>query len=218
MARDTMLILENDDASSDSLADIFQDKFKIIKVRSEKEGIDVLRDQVSSLAVVLVNLLIPAKDNFQILQRLSEKKFLERIPFIMITSDKAEKYEKKGYEYGIVGYIKKPFHADVVKQLVDNVVNVFEYKVKLEVTVKNQTEKLKKQNNMLKMMAEKQKHTKEVLIESLSNIVEFRNLESERHIKRIREFSLCLGRSVMNLYPEYELTGEKRDRMGIFAP
>lgn len=109
MARDTMLILENDDASSDSLADIFQDKFKIIKVRSEKEGIDVLRDQVSSLAVVLVNLLIPAKDNFQILQRLSEKKFLERIPFIMITSDKAEKYEKKDMSMALSVILKSRF-------------------------------------------------------------------------------------------------------------
>lgn len=214
MARDTMLILENDEASSESLAKIFEKKFKIIKVSSEKEGIDVLREQVASLAVVLVNLLIPAKDNFQILQRLSEKKFLERIPFIMITSDKAEKFEKKGYDYGIVGYIKKPFNSDVVKQLVDNVVHVFEYKVKLEVTVKTQTEKLRKQNTMLKMMAEKQRHNNEVLIESLSNIVEFRNLESEQHIKRIREFSLCLGRSVMNLYPEYGLTEEKLDVIG----
>lgn len=214
MKRNTILILENDETSSTKLTEIFQDKYKILHVTTEKEGIEVLRKKAASLAVVLVNLSIPANDNFQILQRLSEKKFLERIPFIMITDEQTEAYEKKGYEYGIVSYIRKPFVPDVTRQLVDNVVEVFQYKVKLEITVRTQTQKLQKQNAMLKAMAEKQKHMNEVLIDSLSNIVEFRNLESEQHIKRIREFTLCLGTSVMKLYPEYELTAEKLDIIG----
>ncbi len=122
--------------------------------------------------------------------------------------------KKKGYEYGIVSYIKKPFYDDVIRHLVDNVVEVFQYKTQLEITVKKQTEKLQKQNTMLKLLAEKQKNMNEVLINSLSNIVEFRNLESEQHIKRIRELSLCLGTSVMKLYPEYGLTEEKLELIG----
>ena len=81
--------------------------------------------------------------------------------------------------------------------------------------VKSQMEKLQKQNAVLKIMAEKQKHTNEVLITSLSNIVEFRNLESEQHIKRIREFTLCLGTSVMKLYPEYKLTPERLETISM---
>lgn len=214
MLRDTVLILENDDVSRKKLVEIFQDKYKVQEVTNEKEGIEILRKYASSLAVVLVNLLIPAQNDFQVLQWLSEKKFVSQIPFIMITSEKTAEYEKKGYEYGIVSYIKKPFSADGVRQLVDNVVEVFQYKQKLEITVKNQTVQLQKQNAMLKMMAEKQKHMNEVLVDSLSNIVEFRNLESEQHIKRIREFSICLGTSIMNLYPEYELTAEKLEIIG----
>ena len=209
MVRDTILILENDETSRKKLSEIFKDKYNILEVTTEKEGIDILRTKAPSLAVVLVNLKIPAKENFQVLQRLSEKKFPNRIPFIMITDETTAAYEKKGYEYGIVSYIKKPFASEeVIKQLVDNVVEVFQYKLQLEVTVKKQTEKLRKQNTMLKMMADKQKHMNEVLIDSLSNIVEFRNLESKQHIKRIRAFTLCLGQSVMKLYPEYELTEE----------
>ncbi len=214
MIRDTILILEEDDESRRKLTEIFQDKYKIMQVTSEKEGVDVLKKHAPSLAVILVNLLIPARNNFKILKWLSEKKLLLQIPFIMITNEKTVQYEKKGYEYGIVSFIKKPFHPDVVKQSVDNVVQVFQYKVQLEVKVKDQNEKLKKQNAMLKQMAEKQKNMNKVLIEALSNIVEFRNLESEQHIKRIREFTHCLGTSVMKLYPEYELTEEKLDVIG----
>ena len=217
MVRDTIMILEYDESSRKKLAEIFQDKYKIQEVSDEKEGIDILRKHASSLAVVLVNLMIPAKDNFQVLQWLSGKKLLSRIPFIMITDEKTAEYEKKGYECGIVSYIKKPFHPEIVRQLVDNVVEVFRYKMHLEVTVKNQTERLKKQNAMLKLMSEKQKHMSEDLIDSLSNIVEFRNLESEQHIKRIRELTRCLGTSMMKLYPEYELTEKKLEIIGRAA-
>ena len=80
--------------------------------------------------------------------------------------------------------------------------------------VKTQNHKLMQQNKMLKQLAEKQKNMNKVLIDSLSNIVEFRNLESGHHIKRIREFTLILGNGVMTLYPEYELTPEKIEIIG----
>lgn len=214
MVRDTILILEDDDANRSRLVGLLQDKYKIQEVSNERDGIEVFRKYASVIAVVLVNIMIPAKDNFMVLNHLSQKGFLKRIPFIMITDEKTAEYEKIGYEYGIVSYIKKPFHSDALTQLVDNVVEVFQYKRQLEVTVKTQTEKLKKQNAMLKLMTEKQKHTDEIIVDSLSNIVEFRNLESEQHIKRIREFSFSLGTSVMKLYPEYELTKEKVEMIG----
>ncbi len=214
MLRDTILILENEEDCLSKLTDIFKDKYKILSASNEKEGIGLLRKHAASLAVILLNPVIPAQNNFQVLKQLSEKKYVKQIPFIILTDDRTAAYEKTVYEYGIVSYIRKPFHPDAVKLLVDNVVTVFQYKVQLEVTIKNQNEKLRKQNAMLKVLVDKQRHMKEVLIESLSNIVEFRNLESEQHIKRTREFTVCLGTSVMKLYPEYELTGEKIDTIG----
>ena len=129
----------------------------------------------------------------------------------MLTNDMTAELEKRGYEYGIVGSIKKPFYPEPVRRLVENMIEIFQYKLQLETMLKNQTEKLQKQNTLLKIMAEKQRHAMEVLITSLSNIVEFRNLESEQHIRRIRELSMCLGTCVMKLYPEYKLTAEKLD-------
>lgn len=214
MIRDKILILEDEDASRKKLAEIFQDKYEVFEAVTEKAAVDILRQNAASLAVILVNLLIPAKNNFQVLQQLSQKKFCDQIPFIMLTNDKTAEFEKRGYEYGIVSYIKKPFDPGIVKQLVDNVVEVFQYKLKLELMVKSQNKKLKEQNEMLTQMAKKQKHMNEVLIDSLSNIVEFRNLESEQHIKRIREFCFRLGNGIMKLYPEYGLTPEKIDVIG----
>ena len=211
MERDTILILEDDEQSRKRLTEILQGKYKIQAVLNEKEGVEILRKQGASLAAVLVNVMIPARDGFKVMSWLNENKFSSRIPFVLLTTEMTAELEKKGYELGAVGSVKKPFYPEVVKQLVANIINVFQYKLQLEVMVKTQTEKLQKQNAVLKVMAEKQKHVKEVLITSLSNIVEFRNLESKQHIKRVRELTMCLGTSVMKLYPEYNLTEEKLD-------
>ena len=86
--------------------------------------------------------------------------------------------------------------------------------MQLELMVKKQNINIQKQNSVLRQQTKKLNLVNEILIDSLSNIVEFRNMESKQHIKRIREYSLCLGKSVMKLYPEYELTAEKLIQIG----
>jgi len=153
-------------------------------------------------------------DGFTVLENLKEKNVLNKIPFIMITGETSPELETKGYEYGIVSYIKKPYQVDVVKQVVHNAVGWFQYKMQLEMMVKKQNINIQKQNSVLRQQTKKLNHVNEILIDSLSNIVEFRNMESKQHIRRIREFSMCLGKSVMKLYPEYELTPEKLIQIG----
>lgn len=132
----------------------------------------------------------------------------------MLTGESSPELEKKGYEYGIVSYLIKPYRPEVVKQVVNNAVGWFQYKMQLELMVKKQNINIQKQNSVLRQQTKKLNQVNEILIDSLSNIVEFRNMEPKQHIKRIREYSLCLGESIMKLYPEYELTSEKLVKIG----
>ena len=157
---------------------------------------------------------MPVMDGFEVLKHLKKTNFLKTIPFVMITGESSYEIEKKGYEFGVVSYIKKPYQPDVIKQVVSNAVGWFQHKLQLEMVVKKQNESIKKQNNLLRQQTKRLNQLNEVLIDSLSNIVEFRNLESKQHVKRIREYALCLGKSVMKLYPEYDLTSDKLTRIG----
>lgn len=209
MARDTILIFEEEEISRRGLIELFQGKYKIQAVQNEREGLEILRTQAVSLAAVLVNIMIPARDNFNVMGQLFQKKFMSRIPFIMLTNEMTAALEKRGYELGAAGALKKPIHPENARLLVNNLIEAFQYRAQLEIMLRTQTEKLQQQNTLLRAMAEKQKRANEVLITSMSNIVEFRNLESAQHIKRVRELTICLGTSVMKLFPEYRLTAEK---------
>lgn len=93
----------------------------------------------------------------------------------------------------------KPFQSEVVRQVVHNAAGWFQYKMQLEVMVKKQNRDIQKQNTILQKQAEQPNQVNELLIDSPSNIVEFRNLESKQHIKRVREYSMCLGGSVRSM-------------------
>lgn len=214
MKRDTILIFEDNSIDRSILVELFQSEYKILEAENGKEGLDILKNNLSSIAIVLLDNIMPVMDGFAVLEYLKEKNILNKIPFIMITGESSAEMERRGYEYGIVSYVKKPYQPEVVKQVVQNAIGWFKYKMQLELMVKKQNINMQKQNSVLRQQTKKLNHVNEILIDSLSNIVEFRNMESKQHIKRIREYSLCLGKSVMKLYPEYELTPEKLVQIG----
>lgn len=214
MKRDTVLIFEDNAIDRAILTELFQADYKILEADNGKSGLALLNSHYQSIAIVLLDYLMPVMDGFAVLERLKDKNILNKIPFIMITGEDSSEVEKRGYEYGIVSYVKKPYQPEVVKQVVSNAIGWFQYKMELEVVVRKQNESIRKQNGILVQQAKKLKHLNEILIDSLSNIVEFRNLESKQHIKRIREFTLCLGKSMMKLYPECGLTPEQLDQIG----
>ena len=214
MKRDTILIFEDNAIDRSILAELFRPEYKILEAENGKEGIALLNSHIASIAIVLLDNIMPVMDGFAVLECLKEKNILNKIPFIMITGEDTPELERKGYEYGIVSYVKKPYQPEVVKQVVHNAIGWFKYKMQLELMVKKQNINIQKQNSVLRQQTKKLNHVNEILIDSLSNIVEFRHMESKQHIKRIREYSLCLGQSVMKLYPEYELTAEKLVQIG----
>lgn len=207
MKRDTILIFEDNRIDREILVELFRQDFNILEAANGREGIALLKDHFESIAVVLLDNVMPVLDGFTVLENLKDKNILNKIPFIMITGETSPELERRGYEYGIVSYIKKPYQSDVVKQVVNNAIGWFQYKMQLEIMVK-------KQNMVLQQQTKKLNQVNEILVDSLSNIVEFRNMETKQHIKRIREYSICLGESVMKLYPEYELTQKKLEQIG----
>jgi putative two-component system response regulator len=75
--------------------------------------------------------------------------------------------------------------------------------------VGKQTELLQKQIVQLKSQEKQLRKMNSNIIDVMSSVVEFRNLESGLHVKRIRKYSLVLANTVMANDPEYHLIKEK---------
>ena len=209
MKRNTILIFEDMMINRMMLAEIFKDEYDILEAENGEEGLRLLTENFSSLVAGLLDSVRPVMDGFGVLEELNRQNLISKVPIIMITGENSVEFERRGYEYGIVEYIHKPYFAPVVRQMVKNNINLYAYKARLESLVRTQPAELQEQNKLLKEQAEKLRKTNDVMIDAMSNVVEFRNMESGQHVKRIRVFTKALAQDIMVRYPEYGLTKEK---------
>jgi len=101
---------------------------KLTKYKLEQEGYDVIWENNGLSALnsinthkpdlVILDVMMPGMDGFQVLKKIKEDENLKRIPVIMLTVLGQDKYIKKGKDLGAQGYMVKPFRpAELATQV-----------------------------------------------------------------------------------------------------
>ncbi|MFP3155549.1 response regulator [Lachnospiraceae bacterium ZAX-1] len=207
--QDTVLIVDDIEINRMILAEIFRKEFRILEAGNGKEALQILDEHYASIAIILLDIVMPEMNGYEVMEVLKDRNILLRIPVILITGEDSEDVEYNAYKSGVSDFIRKPFDSDLVRRRVLNTIDLYLYKNNLEMMVSNQTRKLKEQNTLLLAQAVKLQEMNDSIIDSMSNIVEFRNLESGQHVKRIKKFTRCLAECFQKVYPEYRLDDHK---------
>ena len=102
-----ILIIEDEYSLADAIAETLQKENYVTKIITNGEdGEDEALTNIYDL--ILLDVMLPKKDGFEILKKLKNEKI--NSPIIMITA-KSEMVDKlKGLENGVDDYITKPFH------------------------------------------------------------------------------------------------------------
>ncbi len=84
-------------------------------VHCAKDGEEALeKAQKVKPDLILLDVIMPVIDGFQVLKKLKQDESLRDIPVIFLTSKGMEADMVKGFEYGAIDYIVKPFSPDVL--------------------------------------------------------------------------------------------------------
>jgi two-component system, chemotaxis family, chemotaxis protein CheY len=83
---------------------------------SGAEGLDVLKGQ--QVDIILSDINMPVMDGLEFLRQLKVQNLAPGVPVIMITTESSEEHVKQAIQAGAVGYIRKPFTAEQVKERV----------------------------------------------------------------------------------------------------
>ncbi|MBO4456582.1 MAG: response regulator [Butyrivibrio sp.] len=207
MADRSILLVDDNDINRGILAEIFKDKYDIIEASDGMEAVQLIVEQTSKIAAVLLDVIMPGMDGYAVLEAMVKKDNLnEKIPVLMITADTSTEAERTSYEKGAADVIHKPFDPVIVDRRVSKAIELYDHKNNLETKVDDQTRVLKKQFIYLKKQEEKLRYSNEKVIDTIATIIEFRNMESGYHLKRIKGFVRILALTAMNNYPELGLT------------
>lgn len=207
--RNKVLIVDDIEINRELLAEILNEEYEIIMAENGRQAMEVLEKEHENIVVMLLDLIMPEMDGFAVLETVHDKPWSSQLAIMIISGDNATQTEEKCFELGVSDFIHRPFDSRLVRKRVSNVVSLFQYQQELELKVEKQTEALRKQYKLLKIQAEQLRQSKANVIDILGTVVEYRNLESGEHIKRVKGYTQILANRLMQDYPEYELTPEK---------
>ena len=197
MRKQTILIVDDVDINREILCEMFQE-YDTVQAANGKEAIDIIEADPDAVSVVLLDIVMPVMDGVAVLEEMKRRGWIDSIPVLLITGEATTEIERRAYHLGASDIIKKPFDAFIVKQRAKNVIELYYNKRHLEEMVELQTKVLRKQAEELQNMNDR-------IIDVMSNVVEFRNLESGNHVKRVKTFTNILAKYVAREYPEYGL-------------
>ena len=107
-AQDRVLWVEDDDKLQEILSDSLRaDDFSLCWVKTGREALEAVAGERFSL--VLLDLGLPEKDGFEVLQELKSNPATDSIPVIVVTAWNRMPDKLRGFELGAVDYITKPF-------------------------------------------------------------------------------------------------------------
>ena len=204
MEKNSILIADDARINREMLKVIFEEQYDILEAEDGEQAIQILEEKQEMIAIILLDLLMPKKTGFDVLEYMKENGLIHTIPVIMITGESTPVNDEKAYEYGVSDIIYKPYEERIVMRRTKNTIELFENRINLEKKLAKRTEQLRKSKETLEK-------NNEFLVNALSSVVEFRNLESGEHIKRVKTFTRILLNYLFEYFPEYGLTKEQID-------
>jgi putative two-component system response regulator len=209
MPKGLILIVDDMEINREILQEILQEQYNIILAEDGRHAIDIIEKNKEDLSVILLDLVMPEIDGYGVLEYMQQQGILEKIPVLVISGENSIKIEKRCFDMGISDFIKKPFDHTIVLKRVENIEELYSYKKDLEKKIKQQTDTLRRQYDMLQMQASELKKKNKNIIDILGTVVECRDMESGEHIQRVKGYTEILANEMMKDYPEYELNNKK---------
>lgn len=94
----------------------------IKKVDFTRDGEEALKTLVGNPAhLVISDYNMPGMDGIQLLKALRDHKPTAKVGFILVTGTEDPEIIKKGMEYGLNNYLKKPFTAESLEKCITRV-------------------------------------------------------------------------------------------------
>lgn len=114
-----ILVVDDDTLNRRILDEVLGADYTILEAKDGEQALKRVKADPSP-DLILLDIVMPGLDGFDVVQALKEDPRTAGIPVIFITGKDSPEDEEKGLRLGAVDYITKPFNAPVVQRRVAN--------------------------------------------------------------------------------------------------
>ena len=117
-----VLIAEDDANLRQGLIDLLEGEgYEVYPAEDGQKALDCFRQQTPDL--VLLDIMLPEIDGFEVCQRIKNDPATRDIPVIMLTAKKSREDMARGEKVGADWYITKPFKSAMVMDIIESLIN-----------------------------------------------------------------------------------------------
>ena len=182
------------------------------EVESARDGIEGLAKLQLGVDLVLLDVVMPGLDGFDVCRRIRQDPAGRDVPVIMVTTLATREHRLYAVEAGANDFIAKPVDETELRVRTTSLLNLKtaqdelrRYQSHLETMCEERTASLRK---ALELMAQAQRtayHAQLETVERLAILAEYKDKVTGRHIRRMSEYSAVIARGLKLPPGEVEL-------------
>ena len=192
MEKQKILIVDDSEMNRSLLADILEEQYDVVEAENGVEAISLLSRQRADFSLLLLDIMMPEMDGFEVLAYINKYHWNDTFAVIMISADDSPANIKRAYDLGAFDYISRPFDSTIVQRRISNTMFLYARQQRLEKIIAEQFHEQEKNNKLM--------------ISILSHIVEFRNGESGLHILHVNTITKYLLKQFVWRTEQYPLS------------
>jgi CheY-like chemotaxis protein len=118
----TILVVDDEPTNVLLLSSILEiHKYSVLTAGSGTEALQIMQQVVPDL--ILLDLLMPRINGFEVLSQLKNSDILNTVPVIIVSAFNDNESKEKALNAGAVAYITKPVFPEAILSIVDDIIN-----------------------------------------------------------------------------------------------
>lgn len=192
---DKVLIVDDTEMNRSLLADMLSPQYAILEAADGLEAVTLLEKHHEDISIVLLDILMPEMDGFEVLDIMNKSGWIAKVPVIMISAETSPQSIDRAYSLGATDYINRPFDENIIQRRVMNTIMLYAKQRMME-------------NMVAEQILEKERNN-HFMVDVLSNAMEYRNGESGQHVLNIRIVTEMLLHQLVQSAKPYQLSAEE---------
>jgi len=173
----TILVVDDEPYNISFLEAVLDSDYVVLTAQAGGEALKIAASESPDL--VLLDLMMPDMDGYDVCRRLKENPLTRNIPVIFVTTIGTMENEARGFDLGAVDYILKPISVPILQARVKTHLALSNQKRALELMVQQRTRELS--------------DTRMEIIRRLGRAAEYKDNETGLHIIRMSHYSRLIG-------------------------
>ena len=121
-----ILVVEDNPLNREMLVEILSAEYDVLQAENGREALDILKVHGSSVALILLDVMMPVMDGFTFLDLIKADEELSLIPVIVMTQSDSEDDEVAALSHGAADFVPKPYRPLVILHRVAAIIKLRE--------------------------------------------------------------------------------------------